>query len=192
MIAAVSLAGGEASRLGGIDKPLLEIAGLSLLARILRTLAPEHAAIAISANGDPARFSEFGCPVLNDGAFTRMGPLAGILAGLEWAETIGATDLLSVPGDTPFIPGQLARALSPAPAYAANQGRAHPAVALWPVTCREALKDHLSRENSRSVLGFAQTIGARRVEFATGGTNPFANINTPADLAAVSAAGNTA
>ncbi len=191
MIAAVILAGGEARRLGGIDKPLLEIAGISLLARILRTLASEHTAIAISANGDPARFSEFCIPVLNDGAFTRMGPLAGILAGLEWAATLGATDLLSVPGDTPFIPRQLAVSLSPAPAYAASRGRAHPAVALWPVTCRKALKDHLSGENSRSVLGFAQSLGARRVEFATAETDPFANINTPADLAAVSAAGKT-
>ena len=185
MIAAVILAGGEARRLGGGDKPLLEIGGTTLLARILQVLATEIESIAISANGDPQRFVVFDVPVLNDGAFLGFGPLAGILAGLDWAARVGASRMLSVPGDTPFIPPDLARRLAPAPAFAASGGRAHPAVALWPVSCRTVLRERLSGPGSRSVIGFAESIAARRVEFSQQRGDPFMNVNTPADLAAV-------
>lgn len=146
--------------------------------------ALELAEIAISANGDPARFAAFGRPVLADGPFTGEGPLAGILAGLDWAFRIGAVALLSVPGDTPFVPRGLAAALSPPPACAASDGHVHHLVALWPVGVRMTLRDHLSRPGPRHVARFAEAIGMRRVDFPPAAWDPFLNVNTPADLAA--------
>ena len=185
MIVAVVLAGGSASRMGGGDKPLLLAGGTTLLEHILRRLRVQADRIAISANGDPARFARFGRDVLGDGAFAGQGPLAGILAGLDWAAACGGAALLSVPGDTPFIPCDLAARLAPAPAYAASGGRLHPAVGLWPVACRLLLRARLAQPGPRSVRRFAEAIGAREVAFAETSGDPFLNANTPADLAEI-------
>jgi molybdopterin-guanine dinucleotide biosynthesis protein A len=180
-VAAVVLAGGEAHRMGGTDKPLLAVGGQAMLARVIAAL--DLADIAISANGDPSRFDAFGLPVLSDGAFAGQGPLAGILAGLDWAEGLGATALLTAPGDTPFVPTGLASVLAPAPACAASGGQAHHLVALWPMTCRDTLYRHLSVSNRRDVRHFAVMIGMRRVDFPPGKWDPFLNVNTPEELA---------
>ncbi len=169
--------------MGGGDKPLLPLGGRPLLARILDALHPLP--IAISANGDPARFAAFGLPVLPDGAFQDQGPLAGVLAGLDWAAALGHHDLLTVPGDTPLIPVGLVQALSPAPACAASLGHVHHLIALWPVACRTALRTLLSTPGPRHVGRFAATIGMRMVDFGAGTWDPFANINTPEDLARI-------
>jgi molybdopterin-guanine dinucleotide biosynthesis protein A len=181
-IAALVLAGGAARRMGGGDKPLLEVGGAPILARVLAVLRLEADALAISANGDPARFASFGPPVLADGAFAGQGPLAGVLAGLDWAVGAGAEALLTVPGDTPFVPAGLAAALAPAPACAASAGHTHHLVALWPVDCREALRTLLSHPGSRAVGGFAAQIGMRAVAFPAGPWDRFLNVNTPAEL----------
>jgi molybdopterin-guanine dinucleotide biosynthesis protein A len=174
------LAGGAARRMGGGDKPLLQLAGQTMLARIIAALAP--APIAISANGDPARFGAT-LPVLPD-EYPGQGPLAGVLAGLDWAASLGAPALLTVPGDTPLIPPGLATLLAPAPSVAESGGRVHHLVALWPVGAAAALRDWLAKPGSRSVRAFAETLAMRRVAF-TG--DPFANVNTPSDLAALEA-----
>jgi molybdopterin-guanine dinucleotide biosynthesis protein A len=153
-----------------------------MLARILETLAADLANIAISANGDPARFAAFGRPVLSDGAHRGEGPLAGILAGLDWAAGLGCTALLSVPGDTPFIPRGLPAALSPAPCCAASGGRTHHLVATWPVAAREGLRALLDVPGPRSVARFAATLGMRSREFGTGQIYGFTNVNTRDDL----------
>ncbi len=182
MIAALVLAGGAARRMGGGDKPLLDVGGRRMLEAVLAALdVPD---VAISANGDPARFAEFGRPVLADGAFAGQGPLAGVLAGLDWAAGLGADALLTVPGDTPFIPAGLAAALAPAPACAASGGRPHHLVALWPVACRDTLRQRLAAPGPRDVAGFARQIGMRRVDFPIAKWDPFLNVNTPEDLAA--------
>jgi molybdopterin-guanine dinucleotide biosynthesis protein A len=183
-LAALVLAGGQARRMGGGDKPLLELGGQSLLARILDRLAEETGCIAISANGDPARFAAFARPVLADGAFLGQGPLAGVLAGLDWAAGQGAEALLTVPGDTPFLPAGLAGALAPAPSCAASAGRTHPLVALWPVAAGPSLRELLSRPGARSVKGFAASVGMRVVDFPLRGWDPFINLNDAADLTA--------
>lgn len=177
--AALVLAGGRATRMGGGDKPLLAVAGRPMIARIIAAL---DGPVAISANGDAARFSVFGLPVLADGVFAGEGPLAGVLAGLEWAAGLGAGTLLTVPGDTPFIPRGLAAALAPAPACAASNGRLHPLVALWPVRCRDELRRLLSAAGRRDVAHFAQSIGMRRVDFPVAKWDAFMNVNTPDDL----------
>ncbi len=187
MVAAVVLAGGGARRMGGQDKPLLDVGGMPILARVVATIRPDVHAIAISANGDPARFAAFGLPVLSDGAFQGEGPLAGVLAGLDWAATVGADALLTVPGDTPFVPAGLAAALAPPPACASSNGRAHHLVALWPVACRGELRRVLSAPGRRDIARFAHAIAMRRVDFPAAKWDPFLNVNTPEDLAAARA-----
>jgi molybdopterin-guanine dinucleotide biosynthesis protein A len=181
--AALILAGGKASRMGGGDKPLLDVGGSSMLTRVIAALRPDAAAIAISANGDPARFAAFALPVVPDGAFEGEGPLAGLLAGLDWAVSVRASTLLTVPGDTPFVPCGLATALAPAPACAATGDRAHHLVALWPVACRDDLRRLLSVPGRRNVEHFARLIGMRRVDFPLAKWDAFVNVNTPDDLA---------
>ena len=178
--AALILAGGEGRRMGGCDKPLLHLGDQTMLTRILATLTPDHAALALSANGDPARFMT-SVPVLPD-AMPGQGPLGGVLAGLEWASGLGLEALLTVPGDTPLIPPGLARALAPAPAVARSDSQRHHLVALWPVSAAPALRAWLGQPGSRSVRQFAATLGMRAVTFAG---DPFANVNTPEDLAAL-------
>jgi molybdenum cofactor guanylyltransferase len=175
------LAGGSARRMGGGDKPMADIGGQPILARIIAAVSP--ADIAISANGNPARFAPFGVPVLPDGPFAEQGPLAGVLAGLEWAAERGAATLLTIPGDTPFIPRGLAAALAPAPSCAASGGRVHHLVALWPLGCRFALRTALAAPGPRDVRRFADKIGMRHVNFPIIGYDPFMNVNTMEDLA---------
>ncbi len=180
--AALILAGGSASRMGGGDKPLLLLAGRSMLDRLVQTLAADHPLLAISANGDPARFNTR-LPVLPD-PVPGQGPLGGVLAGLDWAAAAGAAFLLTVPGDTPLVPPGLAAVLAPAPAVAESGGRRHHLVALWPTAAAPALRAWLGQPGSRSVRAFADTLAMRPVRF---GGDPFANVNTPADLAALEA-----
>lgn len=167
--------------MGGADKALLPLAGQPLLAHVLARIAPQVAAIAISANGDAARLARIGVPVLPDSpGRVGEGPLAGVLVGLDWAAAAGAGRLLVVPVDTPFLPGDLAARLAAAPgaAFAAAGGRDHPSVALWPVAGRAALAAMFEAGERRLRAALS---GAARVEFSA--PEAFANINTTADLA---------
>jgi molybdenum cofactor guanylyltransferase len=168
--------------MGGGDKPLLEVRGQPMLARIVASLAADHDRIAISANGDPARFAAFRLPVLSDGPFLGQGPLAGLLAGLSWAAELKAEALLSVPGDTPFLPSALALLLGPPPAFLEADGMRHYLVALWPVAARDQLHHFLSAPGPRAVAYFGQMIGARAVRLTGQSPHRFLNVNTPADL----------
>lgn len=179
--AALVLAGGSARRMGGIDKPLLTVGTRSMLAAVIAALQVRP--IAISANGDPSRFAGFNLPVLPDGAFQGQGPLAGLLAGLEWAAALGMTDLLTAPADTPFLPSGLATWLVPAPACVESAGRRHHLIALWPVACAAALRTLLSGPGPRSVGHFAAHIGMRYADYDVRTDGVFANVNTPEDLA---------
>ncbi len=180
--AALVLAGGQARRMGGGDKPLLILRGRTMLDHVLAAL--DVPVVAISANGDPARFGPFGLPVLPDGDFAGEGPLAGLLAGLNWAAGLGMTDLLTVPCDTPFLPRGLAAGLAPAPGCALCGGRRHHLVALWPVAVHDLLKAFLSESGSRHVSHFADYIRMRYVDFPALSPDSFMNVNTLTDLAA--------
>ncbi len=168
--------------MGGGDKPLLRLGDRTMLDRILGRLMPDHLHIAISANGDPARFAT-GLPVLAD-PLPGQGPLAGVLAGLEWAAGLGADALLTVPGDTPLIPAGLAALLAPAPSVAESGDRRHHLVALWPVAAAAGLRIWLGQPGSRSVRRYADTLKMRPVTFPG---DPFVNVNTPAELDALTA-----
>ena len=199
-VVAVILAGGEARRLGGIDKTLIALDGTPVLSLILRCLRPQVHRIALSANGDPSRFAAFGLPVLADDR-PGIGPLAGLLRGLDWAAEQGADAWLTVPGDTPFIPPDLLHRLSPAPAVAVSDARRHHLAATWPTAWRlplAAYLDGLAADAPRRSFGtraFAQSMSPpmREVTFATEPVDPFFNVNTPSDrLAAQSMAADDA
>ncbi len=181
--AALILAGGAGTRLGGADKALLDLDGQSLLAHLLARLQPQTAHIAISANRDASRFAGFNLPVLPDGPLAGTGPLAGVAAGLAWAAALGAPSLLTIPVDTPFIPPDLLRRLSPAPAVAVHAGRQHHLVAHWPVAFLPDLLAFLTAPGDHKVRD-ALTLGAARPVVFDAPEDPFHNINTPADLAA--------
>lgn len=180
-IAGLILAGGQGSRMGGVDKAMLMLAGRPLVEHLVARLAPQVGALALSANGDAARFGALGLPVLADPPDrTGQGPLAGVLAGLDWAAGLGARRLLVVAVDTPFLPTDLVARLAVAPdgAFAACAGRDHPSVALWPVAGRARLAAVFAEGERRMRAAMA---GAERIEFSP--PDPFFNINTTADLA---------
>ncbi len=185
----IILAGGLARRMGGGDKPLLEIGGRPILAHVIDRLAPQCATLAINANGDPARFSAFGLPVVADSVEGFVGPLAGVLAGMDFAATVGATHVLSAPGDTPFLPRDLVARLAAARAQAdaeiavaASGERAHHTVALWPAALREPLRRALVEEGERRVSAFIARYPNAVVEWSTEPHDPFFNVNRPEDI----------
>ena len=189
MAVAVLLAGGLARRMGGGDKPLRVLGGRALLAHVLDRIRPQVGAVALSANGDPARFAAFGLPVLADALPGQPGPLAGVLAGMRWAAALGVAEVLSVPTDTPFLPPDLVARLAAARraggmpiACAESLGRTHPVVALWPAALADALAAAL-REGKRSVAHWAAGQGVVSVAFEAAGGDPFFNVNSPEDLA---------
>ncbi|MEE7506608.1 molybdenum cofactor guanylyltransferase MobA [Methylobacterium mesophilicum] len=186
------LAGGRARRMGGGDKPLLRLGGRTLLERVVERLGPQCAAgLALSANGDPARFSGFPGPVLPDPVPDQPGPLAGILAGLEHAGARGVARVVSVSGDAPFLPGNLVARLHAVAsetgiALAASGERQHYTIALWPTALRDALRDYLEG-GERRVGAFIARHGAAVATWPVEPVDPFLNINAPEDLAAAEA-----
>jgi molybdopterin-guanine dinucleotide biosynthesis protein A len=188
------LAGGQARRMGGGDKPLLRLGGRTLLERVVERLGPQcGAGLALSANGDPARFSGFPGPVLPDPLPDQPGPLAGILAGLEHAAAYGIDRVVSVSGDAPFLPDDLVvRLLALTPeagiALAASGARQHYTIALWPAALRDDLRDYLGR-GERRVGTFIARHGAAVAVWPVEPVDPFLNVNTPEDLAAAEVVG---
>ena len=187
-IAAVILAGGQSRRMGGGDKGLLPFGAGTVIGQVIARLSPQVGRMAINANGDPARFAEYGLPVLPDGLPGHPGPLAGVLAALDWAILQGADWVVTVPSDTPFLPIDLVIRLvqavqAGAPlAIAASAGHFHPTCGLWPVQLRGDLAATL-QNNQRKLRDFTDRHGAVAVSFPSGPPDPFFNINTPADLA---------
>lgn len=180
------LAGGRATRMGGGDKGLLELAGRPILAHVIERLRAQCGALAINTNGAPERFSRFDLPVFADGIAGQPGPMAGVLAAMDWAVSLGAEVVLTTAADTPFLPGDLVSKLhGHLPALAASKDasgklRTHPTTALWPVSLRGDLRAQLD-QGQRRIGRFAREAGAQVVEFQ-GTPDPFFNINTPEDL----------
>jgi molybdenum cofactor guanylyltransferase len=192
-VAGVILAGGLSRRMGGGDKCLRALGGRPLLAHILERVRPQVAGLVLNANGEPARFAAFGLPVVADTIEGFAGPLAGILAGLDWAAARApqCRRVASFAADAPFLPRDLvARLIAAADrenadlACAASAGQAHPVFGLWRVDLREALRDALVREQIHKVDRWTARYKLVQVEFATQPVDPFFNANTPEDLAA--------
>jgi molybdopterin-guanine dinucleotide biosynthesis protein A len=193
-IAGLILAGGLARRMGGGDKALRRLGERPLLAVVLERFAPQVGALALSANGDPARFAAFDLPVVADPLPGALGPIAGIAAGWIFARGLRppAALLATVPVDTPFLPrdlvARLAAALAAAPAagiaVAASGGRVHPVAALHRVEDPARLVAGLADGSLRRMMAWIETRRAVVVDFPADPVDPFANLNTEADLAA--------
>ena len=188
----ILLAGGLARRMGG-DKALRKLGGIPLLAHAIAALRPQCEGLVLNANGDPERFGGFDLPIVADDVPGFMGPLAGILAGLDWisAHRPDVASAISVPADTPFLPGDLAIRLMDARAKdntliacARSGERTHQAVALWPVSIRFDLRHALVVEDVRKVEAFLQNYSRAIVEWPIEPYDPFFNANVLADLAA--------
>lgn len=188
----VILAGGQATRMGGGDKGLLPLGAGTLLSSVIDRLAPQVAGLALNANGDPGRFANLGLPVIPDTIEGFAGPLAGVLAGLDWAAEQGAEAIVTAAADTPFFPcdlvprlllaaegmGQpLVLAVTPDP----KRGQArHPTFGLWPVALRDDLRRAL-QDGLRKVVLWTDQHGGRAALFPDEAA--FFNVNTPQDLA---------
>lgn len=189
----VILAGGLASRMGGGDKGQLDLGGRPILAHVIDRLAPQVGALALNANGDPARFADYGLPVVADTIEGFAGPLAGVLAGLDWAAAQGAETIVTAAADTPFFPRDLVTRLT-----VCAEGQTHPLVlaatpdpkrgtvrqptfGLWPVALRDDLRTAL-QGGLRKVVMWTEAHDGREAVFADGPPDPFFNVNTPEDL----------
>lgn len=186
---AVLLAGGLARRMGGGDKPLRMLGGRPLLDHVLERVRPQVRAVALNVNGDPARFAAWELLVLADPLPDNPGPLAGVLAGMRWAASLGAADMLSVPTDTPFLPESLVtglnearRAAGAAIACAVSSGRTHPVVALWPAALADQLEAAL-RGGMRRIDAWTARYSVATAQFDGGVVDPFFNVNSPDELA---------
>ncbi len=178
--------------MGGGDKCLSDLGGQTLLAHVIVRIAPQVSQLALNANGDPARFSGYGLPVLADSVGGFAGPLAGVLAALDWAAGLGAAQVVTVAADTPFFPPDLVARLrvardadhpitmaaTPDPRRAVAR---HPTFGLWPVALRDDLRAALD-EGVRKVVQWADRHGVVQVAFEIDGFDPFFNINTAEDL----------
>ena len=186
------LAGGLARRMGGGDKARIRIRGATILERVLARLKPQCSRIVINANDDPTRFADTGLPVMQDSITGFVGPLAGILAGLDWAAAHAPeiSDIISVPGDCPFLPTNLVTRLQAAreaekqPLACARSGEwRHPVVGLWPVGLRDDLRRALAEEGLRKIESWTARHGVAVADWPTSPVDPFFNVNTPEDIA---------
>ncbi len=196
-IVGLLLAGGQSRRMGGGDKALRLLGGRSLLERVIERLRPQVAALVLNANGDPTRFAGFGLPVVADSIADFAGPLAGILAGLDWAAAHrpDCAIVASVATDAPFLPEDLVsrlvqgmEAAGAELACAASGGQAHPVIGLWPVRLRDELRRALVDEDIRKVDVWTARYRLATVPFPEQAlsrgpaVDPFFNANRPEDL----------
>jgi molybdenum cofactor guanylyltransferase len=187
------LAGGLARRMGGGDKPLTRIGGATILSRVLDRLKPQCTRVVLNANGDPARFADTGLPIIPDDVPDFAGPLAGILAGLDWAAAHApeVAYVASVPGDCPFLPRDLvarlhqARVAAGQPLACAHSGEwRHPVVGVWPVALRADLRHALTQEDLRKIELWTARHGVALADWPAAPVDPFFNVNTSEDAAA--------
>jgi molybdenum cofactor guanylyltransferase len=191
-IPGVLLAGGLARRMGGGDKPMRTIGGRTILERVIARLAPQCDGLILNANGDPARFAAFGLPVIADGVADFPGPLAGILAGLDWAAANRPEVkwMLSAAADCPFLPRDLVSRLHQSLieqdaqlAVAASDGQSHPVIGLWSVSLREELRHALVVEDVRRIDRWTARYRLATVIWPVSPLDPFFNANTVEDIA---------
>jgi molybdopterin-guanine dinucleotide biosynthesis protein A len=191
-IPGVLLAGGLARRMGGGDKPMRTIGGKTILERVIARLAPQCDGLILNANGDPARFASFGLTVIADGVADFPGPLAGILAALDWmaANRPEVKRVLSAAADCPFLPRDLVARLEQARvaenaelAVAASDGQTHPVVGLWSVTLRDELRHALVEEDIRKIDRWTARYPLATVTWPVTPVDPFFNANTVEDIA---------
>ena len=193
-IVGVILAGGLASRMGGGDKTLKLVGKKTILERVLDRLSTQVATVVLNANGDPRRFSKFKIPVIHDQTDQFLGPLAGVLSGLDWAHNNGFAQIVTVASDTPFFPLTLVKTLSDARSNSSSQIALattfdkesktivrHPTFGLWPVNLRNDLRNSLDL-GIRKVVHWTEKHKHVEAMFTLEFGDPFFNVNTLEDL----------
>lgn len=187
----VLLAGGLSRRMGGGDKPLRKLGGTTILDRVIARLRPQCRRLIVNANGDPQRFAFTGLPVVPDDVPGFPGPLAGILAALDWTaeHEPGITWVVSAATDSPFIPRDLvarlhaARAQAGVPlACAESGGQTYPVIGLWAVGLRDELRHALVKEDMRKIDRWTARHGVAHAAWPERPLNPFFNANAPEDV----------
>lgn len=190
-IVGVLLAGGLSRRMGGGDKTLLKLGGRSILERVVERVKPQVGPLVLNANGNAERFAQFRLPVVADGVEGFAGPLAGVLAGMEWAAANAPNSrwVATFATDTPFLPTDLVARLSEAVmkadadlACARSADRTHPVFGLWPVTLKDALRHALTAEGIRKVDRWTARYRLAHADYAIDPFDPFFNANRPDDL----------
>jgi molybdopterin-guanine dinucleotide biosynthesis protein A len=190
-VAGVLLAGGQSRRMGGGDKCLRLLGDRAILDHIISRAAPQVTHLVLNANGEASRFAHFGLPVTSDTVEGFAGPLAGVLAGLDWAAEHAPECewMASFASDTPFLPQDLVLRLLAAKregganlACAASDGRHHPVFGLWPMRLREALRTAILEEEIRKVDRWTRRYNLAVADFTVDGIDPFFNVNRPEDL----------
>ncbi len=191
-VVGVLLAGGQSRRMGGGDKNLRLLGGRPILDRVIERLRPQVGRLILNANGDPERFARTGLPVVADSVEGFVGPLAGVLAGLDWAAANmpAAMWIVTAATDAPFLPADLVARLVVATeegaelVCAASHGQPHPVIGLWAVRLREDLRRAVVEEGVRKVDAWTARHRLAVVDFPADPVDPFFNVNTPEDLAA--------
>lgn len=191
-VGAVILAGGLARRMGGGDKPLREVGGRTLLSHVLTRLEGQVKSIVLNANSAPDLFKEYGLPVTADSIDGFAGPLAGVLAGMDWyaSHHPEIRYMVSVPGDGPFIPLDLVEQLykpilnkDAIMSVAVSGGRQQPVVGIWDISLKEDLRNAIVEEEIFKVDRWTARYEMAEVEFETAPFDPFFNANRVDDLA---------
>jgi len=177
----VILAGGASRRMGGKNKCLLPLAGTSILDHIIKRLGPQVDSLILNANGlEMAENIEVVPDIIKDA-----GPLGGLYSALSFAKENGFSKVITVPGDTPFIPHDFSSRLmahaDQAVVVAKSADRIHPVLALWDVSLIDDLKVTLEKKHYKMRTWTAKY--APEIVIWTGEPDPFFNINTPEDLA---------
>jgi molybdopterin-guanine dinucleotide biosynthesis protein A len=190
-VVGVLLAGGLSQRMGGGDKCLRPLGGRPILAHVIERLRPQARSLTLNANGDASRFAAFGLPVAPDSIPDFAGPLAGVLAGMDWA-AVHVPDcswIVTVPTDSPFLPRDLvARLIAEKDidqadmTCAMSAGQRYPVVGLWPVRLRGELRRAITEQDLHKVDAWSARYRLAIAEFSASAVDPFFNANDPAQL----------
>lgn len=187
----VILAGGLATRMGGGDKGALPLGDATVLDYVIARLRPQVQGLVLNANGDPARFERYGLPVIADTFEGFAGPLAGVLAGLEYAVEHGCNSIVTAAADTPFFPVDLVSGLQEASTgmthplalaatpHANPRKARHPTFGIWPTALRTDLRAAL-QAGVRKVVQWSDGHNGQLALFSQEAA--FFNVNTPEDL----------
>ena len=196
-IPGIILAGGLSRRMGGGDKGLLMLGETSIIERVIDKISPQVGSLAININGDSSRFPDYKLPIIPDSIKGYLGPLSGILAGMEWAFKNGNRYIATVAADTPFLPDDFIKRLhAMVKSKNLNIGIAasrilstddvfmHPTFGIWEVGLKDDLRNALAND-TRKIMFWAKKFKLDYYYFDTSDklSDPFFNINTPDDLA---------
>ncbi|MGY9035355.1 MAG: molybdenum cofactor guanylyltransferase MobA [Rhodobacterales bacterium] len=192
-ILGVILAGGKGTRMGGEEKGLIKLNNKSLIEYSIERLKPQVNRLVINANNNLTKYSEFNTPIVSDPLPGFLGPLAGVLAGLEYADQKGYSHIVTVAADTPFFPKNLIslfltvaknhNGLAIATTQDKNNNiQRHPTFGIWPCHLRKNLRTHIVNGLRKIVIWTEKHNAGEALFDDNKKLDPFFNINTPADL----------